>query len=66
MAGNEYVTHKEFRGIKRSLRNASAEIKDIKENHLTAIARDIKNLRWFFMAGMVVLGIVLAILQVFG
>lgn len=58
----KYVTHKEF----------LSAIKDIKENHLASIikqiesvARDVRNLRWFFLGGIGLLGVVLTMLQVF-
>ena len=49
------------------------DVKDIKDNHLTSIEawllwldRSVNNLRWFMLAGLAILGIVLAIIEVFG
>ena len=66
MGNEDYVSHKEFQEVKE-------DVKDIKDNHLVSIARRIdaltdkvKDLKWLFLGGMAVLGIVLGLLQVFG
>jgi len=63
---NDYVTKDEFKELKD-------EVDDIRDNHLQSIYtsiqfiwKDIGNLRWWIMGSVAVLGIVLAILQVFG
>ena len=63
---NDYVTNDEFKELKE-------EVDDIRDNHLQSIYtsiqfiwKDIGNLRWWIMGSVAVLGIVLAILQVFG
>lgn len=60
-------------GVEQEIKGIKAEIKDIKDNHLTSIldkiagvASQVKNLRWFIMASMLVLGVVLAIIQTLG
>lgn len=62
----DYVTREEFKEVKD-------DVKDIKDNHLPSILKSIdalkdkvKDLKWFFVAGMAVLGIVLGMLQVSG
>ena len=63
----------ELAEVKKEIKGIKAEITDIKDNHLTsikekiaAVASQVKNLRWFIMASMLVLGVVLSILHVFG
>ena len=63
---NDYVTKDEFKELKD-------EVDDIRDNHLQSIYtsiqfiwRDIGNLRWWIMGSVAILGVVLAILQVFG
>jgi len=60
-------------GVEQEIKDIKAEITDIKVNHLTSILdkiagvkSQVKNLRWFIMASMLVLGVVLAIIQVYG
>jgi len=66
MDDKQYVKYEEFKEVKK-------DVKDIKDNHLPSILKSIdalkdkvKDLKWFFLGGMAVLGIVLGILQVFG
>ena len=54
-----YVKQDEFAEVK-------ADVKDIKDNHLPHILREVANLRWFIIASAGVLAIVLTILQVLG
>ena len=63
---NDYVTKDEFKELKD-------EVDDIRDNHLQSIYtsiqfiwKDIGNLRWWIMGSVAILGVVLAILQVFG
>ena len=67
---NDYVERKEF---EEAMKQVNDKMDDITDNHLNSIEawilwldKSIGNLRWFFTAGMVLLGVVLAILQVFG
>ena len=62
---NDYVTKDEFKELKD-------EVDDIRDNHLQSIYtsiqfiwKDIGNLRWWIMGSVAILGVVLAILQVF-
>ena len=64
---NEYVRHEEF---KEAMGKVNEDIKDIKDNHLVAILKEIKlratkeevkNLRWFVMGTGAALAIVVAI-----
>jgi len=63
----------ELAEVKKEIKGIKADIRDIKDNHLTSIldkiagvANQVKNLRWFIMASMLVLGVVLAIIQTLG
>ena len=71
---NEYVRHEEFKEAmgkqEEAMEKQDKEIKDIKENHLVAILKEIKlratkeevkNLRWFVMGTGAALAIVVAI-----
>jgi len=62
----DHVTREEFKEVKD-------DVRDIKDNHLASITKQldaltgrVKDLRWFFLGGMAVLGVVLGMLQVFG
>lgn len=59
----DYVTRKEF---KKAIKEINGKIDDIKDNHLAGIIERVNTLRWVFIAGMAVLGVVLGVLQVFG
>lgn len=63
----------ELAKVTKDVESIRADITDIKENHLTSLLSKlshledrISDLRWFFMAGLVILGVVLAILEVYG
>jgi hypothetical protein len=62
----DHVTRKEFRELKD-------DVTDIRDNHLvtiteklSALTEKVRDLKWFFLGGMAVLGLILGILQVFG
>lgn len=63
--------------VKQEITDIKKDIKDIKDNHLVGIVKKItaledklddkiSDLRWFIMASLVVLGLVLGMLQVYG
>ena len=67
---NNYVTKEQ---LDKACNEINDRIDDIKDNHLNSIwayigflDRSIGNLRWWIMGSVAVLGIVLAIIQVFG
>ena len=67
----------ELAEVKQELDEVKADIKDIKDNHLVSLLNKlvvledkiddkVSDLRWFIMASLVVLGLVLGMLQVYG
>lgn len=60
----------ELAEVKQELGEVKKDIVDIKDNHLVSIKGEIRNLRWFIMASLtvlgLVLGVVLVIIQVYG
>jgi len=67
---NGYISREEFN---KAIKEVNDNIDDIKENHLSTIYAlidsvldKVSTLRWVFIAGMAVLGVVLGLLQVFG
>ena len=70
----KYLPKEEFEEWKDSdFKELKDSVEDIKENHLASIwlaiqfvMRDVGNLRWFIIGSVAVLGIVLALLEVFG
>lgn len=67
---DDYVKYKDFIKVTNELRD---DIEDIRDNHLASIfsavmnlADQVKNLRWFFLGGIALLGVIMAMLQVFG
>jgi len=63
----------ELAEVKKDVAEIKADITGIKKNHLPSILEkiagvkgEVRNLRWFIMGSVMVLGIVLAIIEVFG
>ena len=62
----KHVTEKDFKRLEK-------KVDDIMDNHLNSIwtaiqfvMKDISNLRWWVLASVTILGVVLAILEVMG
>ena len=66
MAKRIYARLEDLDGIKKDIEGIHEDIRDIRDNHLCSIRKQIKNLQWFIMGSFAVVAIVLAILDVFG